>query len=130
AGLSVATRIRSQVKGLDRAVMNAQDGINVINVAEGAMEEMIQRLDRIRVLSIQEANTGVNDLTARQAIQGEIFQSIDEITRIANTSQYSQNFLLNGDFGIDTAIKPGQGGSKNFGIHIDTGSGSSTLESG
>ncbi|MGI6455722.1 MAG: flagellin [bacterium] len=130
AGLSVATRIRSQVKGLDRAVMNAQDGINVINVAEGAMEEMIQRLDRIRVLSIQAANTGVNDLTARQAIQDEIFQSIDEITRIANTTQYSQNFLLNGDFGIDTAIKPGQGGSKNFGIHIDTGSGSSTLESG
>jgi flagellin len=130
AGLTVATRIRSQVRGLDRAIMNAQDGINLINVAEGALEEVTSRLDRIRVLAIQAANTGVNDLQARQALQDEVFQSIDEITRIAETTQYSTNFLLNGDFSVDSQIKPGQDGAHQFGIHIDNGPGSNTVESG
>ncbi len=130
AGLTVATRIRSQVRGLDRAVMNAEDGINVINVAEGALEEVTSRLDRIRVLAIQAANTGVNDLQARQALQDEVFQSIDEITRIAETTQYSTNFLLNGDFSVDSQIKPGQDGAQQFGIHVDTSPGSNTVESG
>ncbi len=130
AGLTVATRIRSQVRGLDRAIMNAQDGMNLINVAEGALEEVTTRLDRIRVLAIQAANTGVNDVQARQALQDEVFQSIDEITRIAETTQYSTNFLLNGDFSVDSQIKPGQDGEQQFGIHLDTGPGSNTLESG
>ena len=130
AGLTVATRLRSQVQGLDRAVMNAQDGINVVNVAEGALQEVTQRLDRIRVLSIQAANTGVNDVQARQALQDEVFQSIDEITRIANTTQFSKNRLLNGDFKVDSRIKPGQDGANQFGIHLDTSPSASTLESG
>ena len=130
AGLTVATRLRSQVQGLDRAVMNAQDGINVVNVAEGALQEVTQRLDRIRVLSIQAANTGVNDVQARQALQDEVFQSIDEITRIANTTQFSKNRLLNGDFKVDSRIKPGQDGANQFGIHLDTSPSASMLESG
>lgn len=130
AGMTIVTRIRSQVRGLDRAIMNAQDGINVINVAEGAMDEMTRRLDRIRVLAIQAANTGVNDLQARQALQDEVFQSIDEISRIADTTQFSKNRLLNGDFSVDTKIKPGQNGDANFGIRINTGPSASTLESG
>ncbi|HOL95362.1 MAG TPA: flagellin [bacterium] len=130
AGMTIATRLRAQVRGLDRAVMNAEDGINVINVAEGALEEMTLRLDRIRVLAIQAANTGVNDIQARQALQDEVFQSIDEITRIANTTMYNTNHLLNGDFSVQTAVKPGQGGARNYGIRIDTGPSSNTLESG
>lgn len=130
AGLTIATRLRSQVKGLDRAVMNAEDGINLINVAESSMEEMTQRLDRIRVLAIQAANTGVNDIQARQSIQDEVFQSIDEIARIANTTQFSKNLLLNGDYGVDVQVKPGQDGKQNFGIKIDQSPGSNTLENG
>ncbi len=130
AGLTIATRIRSQVRGLDRAVMNAQDGINLVNIAEGAMEEMVNRLDRIRVLAIQAANTGVNDLLARQALQDEVFQSIDEITRIANTTKYSANLLLNGDYSVVSEIKAGQDYNMNYGISIDSGPSSSTLESG
>lgn len=130
AGMTIATRIRSQVRGLDRAVMNAQDGINLINVAEGAMEEMINRLDRIRVLAVQAANTGVNDVQSRQALQDEVFQSIDEITRIADTTQFGKNRLLNGDFSVDAQVKPGQDIGNNFGINIDQSPGANTLESG
>lgn len=130
AGMTIATRLRSQVRGLDRAIMNAQDGVNLITVAEGAMEEMTQRLDRIRVLAVQAANSGVNDFAARQAIQDEVFQGIDEITRIADTTQFSKNKLLNGDFSVNTQIKPGQDGIQNFGINIDQGPSSSTLDNG
>ncbi len=130
AGMTVVTRLRSQVQGLNRAMMNAQDGINLINVAEGALEEMTVRLDRIRVLAIQAGNTGVNDLQARQALQDEVFQSIDEITRIANTTRYGSNFLLNGDFSVKAEIKPGQDGAQNFGISVDPGPTSNTLEDG
>lgn len=130
AGMTIATRLRSQVRGLDRAIMNAQDGVNLITVAEGAMEEMTQRLDRIRVLAVQAANTGVNDFTARQSIQDEVFQGIDEITRIAETTQFSKNKLLSGDFNVNSQIKPGQDGMQNYGINIDQGPSSSTLDNG
>lgn len=130
AGLTIATRIRSQVRGIDRAVMNSQDGINVINVAEGAMEEITNRLDRIRVLAIQAGNTGVNDLQARQALQDEVFQSIDEISRITETTRFGTNRLLNGDFSVDAKIKPGQDGAQNFGISIDSAPTGTTLENG
>lgn len=127
AGLSVANRLRTQRQGLDVAVANAQDGINVISVAEGALEETTNRLNRIRELAIQAANTGVNDFAARSSIQDEVFQSIDEITRIANTTQFGSNFLLNGDFSIESRIKPGTDG---VGVNIDSSPVASTLSNG
>lgn len=130
AGMTVATRIRSQVTGLNRAIMNAQDGMNLINVAEGALEEVTVRLNRMRVLAVQAGNTGVNDAQARQALQDEVFQSIDEITRIAETTQFNTNYLLNGDFEVDSQIKPGQDGAQNYGIHIDQSPTANTLTNG
>ena len=65
AGLVVANRLTSQIKGLHQAVNNAQDGRNLISVAEGALEEVSVRLDRMRELAIQAANTGTNDAAAR-----------------------------------------------------------------
>ncbi|HPO10041.1 MAG TPA: hypothetical protein PLZ55_15305, partial [bacterium] len=130
AGMTVATRIRSQVMGLNRAVMNAQDGMNLINVAEGALEEITVRLDRMRVLAVQAGNTGVNDIQARQALQDEVFQSIDEITRIAETTQFNTNRLLNGDFQIESLVKPGQDGLQNYGIKIDQSPTANTLADG
>ena len=127
AGLNVANRLRTQVQGLNQAVTNASDGINLINVAEGALEETTIRLNRIRQLSVQAANTAVNDVKARQAIQDEVFQSIDEITRIANTTQFGSSYLLNGDFSIKTNNIVGQ---QNIGMQIDSSPVASTLASG
>lgn len=127
AGLVVANRLRSQVEGLNVAVSNAQDGINLISVAEGALEETTNRLNRIRELSIQAANTGVNDFKARLAIQDEISQGIDEITRIANTTTFAGNFLLNGDFSIRSELRAGQ---RDAGVRIDASTVASTLDNG
>jgi flagellin len=127
AGLSVANRLRTQVQGLNQAITNASDGISLINVAEGALEETTTRLNRIRVLAVQAANTAVNDVKARAAIQDEVFQSIDEVTRIANTTQFGSNFLLNGDFSIQTSTIAGQ---EYIGLKIDASPVASTLASG
>ncbi len=127
AGLVVANRLRTQVQGMDQAITNASDGINLINVAEGALEETTIRLNRIRQLTIQAANTAVNDISARRAIQDEVFQSIDEITRIANTTQYTSNHLLNGDFSIQSDMI---GGQPEIGVSIDASPVASTLAAG
>ncbi|MEW6235179.1 MAG: flagellin [Candidatus Omnitrophota bacterium] len=127
AGMSVANRLRTQVQGLDQAVTNASDGINLINVAEGALDETTSRLNRIRTLAIQSANTSVNDQKARLAIQDEVFQNIDEITRIAQTTRYGGSYLLNGDFSIQTENIEGQ---EEVGIEIDASPVASTLVNG
>lgn len=127
AGLTVAARLKAQTQGLNRAVANAQDGISLINVAEGALEETTVRLNRLRVLSIQSANTGVNDLAARKALQDEVFQTVDEITRIGNTTQFNTNRLLNGDFKVVSGLKAGQ---LDAGVSVDASPVASTLESG
>ncbi len=127
AGLIIANRLTSQVRGLHQAIASAQDGKNLIAVAEGALEEVSVRLNRMRELAVQAANTGVNDAAARQALQGEIFQSIDEITRIADSTQFSSNKLLNGDFSIESMIRDGQ---DDIGVAIDPSPVASTLENG
>lgn len=127
AGMTVSSRLKAQFSGINRAVENAQDGINLINVAEGALEEVTNRLTRMRVLAIQAGNTGVNDIQARQALQDEIFQSIDEINRIANTTQFNTNYLLNGDFEIKSNLIDGQ---DYVGVRIDQSPVASTLDGG
>jgi len=96
-------------------------------VAEGALEEVTTRLNRMRELAVQAANTGTNDMAARQAIQAEIFQSVDEINRIGNTTQFSSNLLLNGDFSIQSGIRAGQ---DEYGFQIDPSPIASTLSAG
>ncbi len=127
AGLVISNRLRSQVEGLNQAVDNASTGINVLNVAEGALEETNVRLNRIRELAVQAANTGVNDFKSRLAIQDEVSQSIDEITRIASTTKFAGNFLLNGDFSIKSELKAGQ---EFVGANIDASAVASNLNNG
>jgi len=127
AGLTVSARLKAQFTGINRAVANAQDGINLINVAEGALEEVTTRLNRMRVLAIQAGNTGVNDIQARQALQDEVFQSVDEINRIANTTQFNTNFLLNGDFEVKSQLI---GGQDYIGARVDQSPVASTLDNG
>ena len=103
SGLVISENLKSQVSGLQQATRNAQDGISVVQTAEGALSSVQSMLQRIRDLVIQSANTGASDSTARQAAQNEIVQLRNEIDRIANTTSFGNQRLLNGSFGAQSA---------------------------
>ena len=98
AGLTIAENLRAQVVGLDRSIANAQDGISLMQTAEGALAENNNILQRIRELSVQAAN-GTLTSRDRVAIQNEVDQLIDEIDRIADSTEYNSIKLLNGNVG-------------------------------
>ncbi|GHG69211.1 flagellin [Alishewanella longhuensis] len=95
AGLQISNRLTSQINGLDQASRNANDGISLAQVAEGAMDEITNSLQRMRTLAVQ-AQNGINSLTDRGAIQKEIAQLTTEISRIASTTRFGDQLLLNG----------------------------------
>jgi flagellin len=96
AGLSVSENLRAQIGGLQVASRNAQDGINVVQIAEGAMNEVHSILQRMRDLSIQAANSGSQDTSARTAAQQEVTQLNAELDRIGNTTRFAGSTLLKG----------------------------------
>ncbi|RQW19097.1 flagellin [Bacillus sp. C1-1] len=96
AGLAISEKMRAQVRGLDQASRNAQDGISMIQTAEGALTETHSILQRMRELSVQAAND-TNEQSDRDEIQNEINQLTSEINRIANTTEFNGKKLLNGD---------------------------------
>ncbi|MCL5255595.1 MAG: flagellin FliC [Gammaproteobacteria bacterium] len=102
AGLQISNRMTSQINGLNQAVRNANDGISVAQVAEGALQESTNMLQRMRELVIQ-ADNGVNGDAERTAIQGEITQLRTEINRVAQTTEFSGQKILYGaaDDGAD-----------------------------
>jgi len=95
AGLAISEKMRAQIRGLNQAISNAQDGISLIQTAEGALNETHDILQRMRELSVQAAN---DTLTAsdRQNIQQEIDQLVVEIDRIGNTTEFNTKKLLDG----------------------------------
>lgn len=95
AGLAISEKMRSQIRGLDRAQRNAQDGISLIQTAEGALNETHSILQRMRELAVQAANDTYTS-TDRKNIQSEIDQLIAEIDRIAGTTQFNGRNLLDG----------------------------------
>lgn len=97
AGLQITNRMTSQIMGLNQAVRNAQDGISVAQVAEGALQEVTNSLQRIRQLAIQSQN-GINSSSDRLALQKEVSALKTEIGRIASTTQFAGMNLLNGDY--------------------------------
>ena len=97
AGLSISEKMRSQIRGLDKASTNAQDGISAIQVAEGALNETHSILQRMNELATQAAND-TNTETDREAIKAEIDQLVSEIDRIQSTTQFNTMNLLDGDF--------------------------------
>ena len=97
AGLAISDRMTSQVRGLNQAARNANDGISLAQTAEGAMQETTNILQRMRELSIQSAN-GTNTSADRASLQGEVDQLISEIDRIANTTTFNNQKLLSGTF--------------------------------
>ena len=97
AGLQISNRLNVQSRGLDVAVRNANDGISIAQTAEGAMNETTNILQRMRDLSLQSAN-GSNSKADRVAIQEEVTALNDELNRIAETTSFGGNKLLNGTF--------------------------------
>lgn len=97
AGLAISEKMRGQIRGLDMASKNAQDGISLIQTAEGALNETHSILQRMRELSTQAAN-GTNTAEDRTAIQEEITQLTTEIDRIANNTEFNTKSLLDGSF--------------------------------
>lgn len=97
AGLQISNRLESQMRGLDVAMRNANDGISIMQTAEGAMNETTNLLQRMRDLSLQSAN-GSNSRAERDALQEEMGALNDELNRIAETTSFGGRKLLNGSF--------------------------------
>ena len=96
AGLSISEKMRGQIRGLNQASRNAQDSISLIQTAEGALSETHAILQRMRELAVQGAND-TNETVDRNAINEELSSLATEITRIAETTQFNEKNLLNGD---------------------------------
>ena len=96
AGLSISEKMRKQIKGLDQASTNAQDGISAVQTAEGALTEVHSMLQRMNELATQAAN-GTNSSSDREAIQNEIDQLTTEIDRVAETTKFNETYLLKGN---------------------------------
>ena len=96
AGLSISEKMRKQIKGLDQASTNAQDGISAVQTAEGALTEVHSMLQRMNELAVQAAN-GTNSESDRTSIQNEIDQLTTEIDRVAETTKFNETYLLKGN---------------------------------
>jgi flagellin len=96
AGLAISTRFQSQIRGLDVAQRNANDGISLAQTAEGALDEITNIAQRIRDLSVQSAND-TNSASDRSALNAEVQELISEADRIAETTQFNNLNILNGD---------------------------------
>ena len=96
AGLSISEKMRKQIKGLDRASTNAQDGVSAVQTAEGALTEVHSMLQRMNELAVQSAN-GTNAQSDRDAIQAEVDQLTKEIDRVSETTKFNETYLLKGD---------------------------------
>ena len=96
AGLTISEKMRKQIKGLDKASTNAEDGVSAVQTAEGALTEVHSMLQRMNELATQSAN-GTNSNTDRKAIQDEIDQLTTEIDRVSETTKFNETYLLKGD---------------------------------
>ena len=96
AGLSISEKMRKQIRGLDQASTNAENGVSAVQTAEGALTEVHSMLQRMNELAVQASN-GTNSKTDRDAIQSEIDQLTTEIDRVAETTKFNESYLLKGD---------------------------------
>jgi len=136
AGLAISEKMRGQIRGLKQAMRNAQDGISLIQTAEGALSETHAILQRMRELAVQAA-TDTNTMTDRKELQKEINQLLDEIDRIGNNTEFNTQKLLDGTYsakkihiganeGQNMDITIGDMRTGVLGAAAGTGSGSAT----
>jgi flagellin len=117
AGLAISTGMQSQIKGINQAVRNSNDGISMAQTAEGSMDEMTNILQRMRELSVQSAND-TNSASNREAIQKEVDQLHSELDRIADTTEYNGTKLLDGSAG-STTLQIGANSGQTLSFSID-----------
>ncbi len=120
AGLSISEKMRAQIRGLEMASKNAQDGISLIQTAEGALDEVHSILQRMRELAVQAAND-TNVTVDRSAIKDEINSLVEEIDRIATSTTFNEKKLLNGDLS-GTALTLQIGADSGVTMEINIGS--------
>ena len=106
AGLSISEKMKGQIRGLDKASSNAQDGVSLVQTADGALSETTSVLQRMRELAVQSAND-TNTTADRQAIQTESDQLAKQIDNISSTTQFNTKNILNGGAGIDATVTNG-----------------------
>jgi len=123
AGLAISEKMRGQIRGLDMAARNSQDGISLIQTAEGALNETTEILQRMRELAVQASNDTNND-DDRGALQKEMDQLAKEINRIANNTQFNTKDLLKGEY-ASTALTFQIGSNQNQTISLTIGNMSS-----
>jgi flagellin len=118
AGLAIATGMESQIRGINQAIRNANDGISMSQTAEGAMDEMTNILQRVRELAIQSAND-TNSASNRASIQAEVDQLYNELDRIATVTQFNGVNVLDGSVG-STTLQIGANAGENLTFSIDS----------
>ncbi|MDX3775447.1 flagellin [Chromatiaceae bacterium AAb-1] len=120
AGLQISNRLTSQINGLDQAARNANDGISLAQVAEGAMDEITTSLQRIRTLAIQ-AQNGINSDDDRLALQKEVSALKLEMNRIADTTQFGKQNLLSGGYSANFLV--GANAGQNISVNLSRAGG-------
>ena len=127
AGLTISEKMRKQIRGLDQASTNAEDGVSSVQTAEGALTEVHSMLQRMNELATQAANGTNSKDSDRQAIQDEIDQLTTEIDRVSETTKFNETYLLKGEAGTKTInMKAHDAGLK--GTLTDNGDGSATFK--
>ena len=96
AGLAISEKMRKQIRGLDQASANAEDGISAVQTAEGALTEVHDMLQRMNELAVKAAN-GTMSTDDRQTVQDEVEQLLTEIDRVAETTKFNELYMLKGD---------------------------------
>lgn len=117
AGLAISEKMRSQIRGLNQAIRNAQDGISLVQTAEGATQEIHSMLQRMRELAVQAASGTYTD-DDRAALQDEVDQLIEEIDRIAKNTEFNTLTLLSGGI-TNSAIQVGANADQTIEIEIN-----------
>ncbi|MBM4290206.1 MAG: flagellin [Deltaproteobacteria bacterium] len=118
AGLAITNRMTAQIRGLDQAVRNSNDGISLAQTAEGALNETTNLLQRIRELAVQSASDN-NNPQDRASLNEEVQQLVDEVNRIAMNTSFNGNKILNGDI-VNSVLQVGANVGETLTVRIDS----------
>jgi flagellin len=119
AGLSISQGLQSQIGGLQVAARNAQDGINVVQTADGALNETEAILQRMRDLAVQSSNSGSQDASAQGAAQTEFSQLNSELDRIVSTTKFGSQKILDGTYGGAFQVDSGTGAGSQITVDLN-----------
>lgn len=118
AGLSISQGLTAQINGLTQAAQNAQDGINVAQIADGSLGQVQDILQRMRTLAVQASNTGANDPKAQLAAGQEITQLASELDRISTSTKFGNTALLDGSYDGTFQIGANAGADQTIGLDL------------